>query len=162
MKDHKKNLQIILQTLRELQLYAKYGECDFFKEQIQYLRHVITKYGIVVEPEKIKVIMEWHVPKNVANIRSFMGLSGYYRKFIEGFSKVAYPLTSLQKKGRNLKWTVECQNNFDQLKHLLTTTPILRITDLDKEFIVCIYASKGGIRGVLMKEGKVIAYDYWN
>ena len=81
---------------------------DFFKEQVQYLGHVITKNGIVVDLEKIKTIMEWPIPKNVADIRSFMGLGGYYRRFIELFSKVAYPITSLQKKGRIFKWTSEC------------------------------------------------------
>eukprot|EP00253_Pinus_taeda_P033939 PITA_33939 len=127
----------MMQTLREHQLYAKYNKCDFFKEQIQYLGHIITKDGIAVEPEKIKTIMEWPIPKDVADIRSFMGLASYYRRFVEGFSRVAYPITSLQKKGKAFKWTTECQKSFEQLKHLLTTTPILSIADPAKDYVVC-------------------------
>lgn len=100
IEEHKEHLCIVLQVLREHQLYAKYSKCDFFREQIQYLGHFITKKGIAVDPEKIKTIMEWSIPKDVADIRSFMGLAGYYIRFMEGFSMVAYPITSLQKKGR--------------------------------------------------------------
>eukprot|EP00253_Pinus_taeda_P010499 PITA_10499 len=140
-------------------LYAKFSKCDFFKEEIQYLGHVITKDGIAVDPEKIKAIMEWPVPKDVADVRSFMGLAGYYRRFVEGFSRVAYPITSLQKKGKAFHWTTNCQKSFEQLKHLLTTTPILSIADPGKDYVVCTDASKEGVGGVLMQEGKVIAYE---
>jgi len=150
---------MVLQTLREHQLYAKFSKCDFFQEEIQYLGHVITKEGIAVDPEKVKAIMEWPVPKDVADIRSFMGLAGYYRRFAKNFSKVAFPITSLQKKGRAFQWTPECQRSFEHLKQLLTTTPILSIADPDKEYVVCTDASKEGLGGVLMQEGKVIAYE---
>ena len=94
--------------LRKHQLYAKFSKCDFFKTEIQYLGHVISAEGIVVDPEKIKTIMEWWLPQNVADIRSFMGLAGYYRRFIEGFSKISFPITSLQNKGKPFKCTNEC------------------------------------------------------
>jgi len=103
---------------------------------------VITKDGITVDPEKIKAIMEWPVPKDVADVRSFMGLAGYYRRFVEGFSKVAFPITSLQKKGKAFHWTPSCQKSFEQLKHLLTTTPILSIADPNKDYVVCTDSSK--------------------
>eukprot|EP00253_Pinus_taeda_P019771 PITA_19771 len=151
--------RMVLQTLREHQLYAKFSKCDFFREEIQYLGHVITKDGIAVDPEKIKAIMEWPVPKDVADVRSFMGLAGYYRRFVEGFSKVAFPITSLQKKGKAFHWTPSYQKSFKQLKHLLTTTPILSIADPNKDYVVCTDASKEGLGGVLMQEGKVIAYE---
>lgn len=109
--------------------------------------------------EKIRTIMEWPVPKDVADIRSFMGLVGYYRRFVEGFSRVAYPITSLQKKGWVFKWTSECQRSFEKLKHLLTTAPILSIDDPNKDYMVCTDASKEGVGGVLMQEGRVIAYE---
>ena len=86
--------------LREQQLFAKFSKCDFFKDIIQYLGHVVSKYGILVHPDNIKAIIEWHVPKNLTDIRSFMGITGYYRKFIEGFSKIEQPISSLQKKGK--------------------------------------------------------------
>eukprot|EP00253_Pinus_taeda_P022926 PITA_22926 len=159
IQEHEEHLRLVLQTLREHQLYAKYSKCDFYKEQIQYLGHIITKEGIAVDPEKIRTIMEWPIPKDVADIRSFMGLAGYYRRFVEGFSRVAYPITSLQKKGRTFKWTTECQQSFEQLKHLLTTTPILSIADSKKDYTVCTDASKEGVGGVLMQGGKVVAYE---
>eukprot|EP00253_Pinus_taeda_P026738 PITA_26738 len=159
MNEHHEHLRIVLQTLREHQLYAKFSKCDFFKEEIQYLGHVITKDGIAVDPEKIKAIMEWPVPKDVADVRSFMGLAGYYRRFVEGFSKVAFPITSLQKKGKLFHWTLNCQKSFEQLKHLLTTAPILSIADPNKDYVVCTDASKEGLGGVLMQEGRVIAYE---
>eukprot|EP00253_Pinus_taeda_P017918 PITA_17918 len=159
IKEHEEHLRIVLQTLREHQLYGKFSKCDFYKEQIQYLGHIITKEGIAVDPEKIKTIMEWPTPKDVADIRSFMGLAGYYRRFVEGFSRVAYPITSLQKKGKVFKWTADCQRSFEQLKHLLTTAPVLCVADPEKEYVVCTDASKEGVGGVLMQEGKVIAYE---
>eukprot|EP00253_Pinus_taeda_P026215 PITA_26215 len=158
-EEHKEHLRMVLQTLREHQLYAKFSKCDFFKEEIQYLGHVITKEGIAVDPEKIRTIMEWPIPKDVADIRSFMGLAGYYRRFVESFSRIAYTITSLQKKGKVFKWTAECQQSFDRLKHLLTTAPILSIADPNKDYVVCTDASKEGVGGVLMQEGKVIAYE---
>eukprot|EP00253_Pinus_taeda_P016078 PITA_16078 len=159
VEEHQEHLRKVLQTLREHQLYAKFSKCDFFKEEIQYLGHVISKEGIAVDPEKIKAIMDWPVPKDVADIRSFMGLAGYYRIFVEGFSKVAFPITSLQKKGKAFQWTPNCQQSFEQLKHLLTTAPILRIADPDKDYVVCTDASKEGVGGVLMQEGRVVAYE---
>ena len=95
MEEHHEHLRLVLQTLREHQLYAKFSKYEFFKEKIQYLGHIITKEGIAVDPEKIRTIMEWPVPKDVADIRYFMGLVGYYRWFVEGFSKLAYPIMSL-------------------------------------------------------------------
>lgn len=112
-----------------------------------------------MDPEKIKTIMDWPVPKDVADIKSFMGLAGYYRRFVEGFSRVAYPITSLQKNGRTFKWNSECQQSFERLKHLLTSAPVLSIADPDKDYVVCTDASRERVRGVLMQEGKVIAYE---
>eukprot|EP00253_Pinus_taeda_P002305 PITA_02305 len=136
IEEHYEHLRMVLQTLREHQLYAKFSKCDFFKEEIQYLGHVITKDGIAVDPEKIKAIMEWPVPKDVADIRSFMGLAGYYRRFVEGFSKMAFPITLVQKKGKVFHWTPSCQKSFEQLKHLLTTAPILSISDPNKDYVM--------------------------
>ena len=87
-----------MQELRDHQLFAKFSKCDFFKDKIQYLGHVVTKEGISVDPEKIKAIEDWPVPKDVTDLQSFMGITGYYQRFIEGFSRIANPITSLQKK----------------------------------------------------------------
>ena len=104
-EEHEEHLRIVLQTLRKHQLYAKFHKCNFYQKKIQYLGHVIYVKGTAVDPDKVRAIMEWLVPKDVANIRSFMGITGYYRRFIEGFSKIAYPITSLQKKGTNFNWS---------------------------------------------------------
>ena len=101
-EEHYEHLKIILQVLRERQLYAKLSKCDFYKDKIQYLGHAISQEGISVDPDKIKAIIDWPVPKDVTDVRSFMGITGYCRKFTEGFSRIANPIISLQKKVRNL------------------------------------------------------------
>jgi hypothetical protein len=103
--------------------------------------------------------MNWSEPKDVSDIRSFMGVNGYYQKFIEWFYKIAYPLTSLQKKGTKFIWSEKCQESFYKLKQLLTTTPILKLVDLDKDFLVCMDACHEGLGGVLMQENHVIVYE---
>jgi hypothetical protein len=98
-EEHEERLRIVLQTSRKHKLYAKFDKCDFCQKKIQYLGHVISAEGIAIDPKKVKSIMEWPIPKDVADIRSFMGITRYYRRFIEGFFKIDYPITSLKKKG---------------------------------------------------------------
>jgi hypothetical protein len=124
---------MVLQVLREQQLYAKLRKCSFYQKQIHYLGHIISKDGIAVNPEKIEAIREWSVPKNLTELRSFMGLA----RFIEGFSKIAHPITYFQRKGVKFQWTLDCEKSFQHLKQLLTSDPILRIVDLNENFIVC-------------------------
>jgi hypothetical protein len=102
--------------------------------------------------------MEWPTSKDVSDIRSFMGLAGYYRRFIKGFSKIGCPITALQKKGTKLFWTSKCEEIFQELKYLLTHAPVLNIADSDDDFLVCIDAWKEGLGGFLMQEGRVIFY----
>ena len=103
-EEHDEHLKKILQMLREHQLYAKFNKCDFYKNKIQYLGHVISEEGISMDLDKIKAIIDWPVPKDVLDVRSFMGITCYYRKCIQGFSKIANPLTSLHKKGNKFIW----------------------------------------------------------
>ena len=119
----------------------------------------MSKDGISVDLDKIKAIVECLVPKNVTDIRSFMGITGYYQKFIEGFSNISYPITSLQKKGKKFEWTEKCIKIFNKLKHLLTTTPILMIVDPFNYFVVCTDACKEGLAIVLIQENQVMAYE---
>jgi len=158
-EEHDEHLRIALQTLRKHKLYAKFDKCDFYQKEILYLGHVISSEGIVVDPKKIKSIMEWPVPKDVVDIRSFMGITRYYRRFIEGFSKIVYPITSLQKKETKFNWSQKCQDSFNKLKELLTSAPILKVANPDKYFTVCVDASKEGLGGVLTQEGHVICYE---
>jgi hypothetical protein len=151
-----------LQVLREHQLYAKLSKCSFYQKQILYLGHIILEQGIVVDPEKIKAIRGWPTPRNVSDIRSFMGLAGYYRRFIVGLSKIAHPITSLQKKGTKFEWILECETNFNLLKELLSSVPVLKIVDRNKSFVVCTYTCKEGLVGVLTQNGHVIGYESRN
>jgi hypothetical protein len=158
-EEHEHHLTMCLQVLREHQLYEKLSTCSFYHKQIHYLGHIISKDGTIVDPEKMEAIREWLVPKNVTEVRSFMGVLGYYRIFIEGFSKIAHPTTSLQKKGVKSQWTLDCEKNFQHLKKLLTSDPILRITDPNEDFIVCTDACIEGIGGVLSQSGFFICYE---
>jgi hypothetical protein len=104
-EEHEEHLRLVLQVLREHQLYDKFNKCDFFQKKIHYLGHVLSEEGVAVDPDKIRSIMECPTPKNVSDIISFMGLVGYYRRFIKGFSKIGCPITALQKKGTKFLWT---------------------------------------------------------
>jgi hypothetical protein len=101
-EEHEEHLRMVLQVLREHQLYAKFNKCDFFKKEIQYLGHVISVEGVTVDPAKIKEIMDWPTPRNVTEVRSFMGLDGYYRRFIKGFSKIRKSYYLITKEGKEV------------------------------------------------------------
>jgi hypothetical protein len=111
-----------------------------------------------VDPEKVKAIMEWPVSKNAHEVRSFMGLVGSYWRFVEGFSKIVKPITTFQHKGVKYEWTEECEIAFIELKRLLTSAPILRLLDMEKDFMVYMDASKKGLGAMLMQDGGVISY----
>ena len=98
-EEHEEHLRLTLKLLREHQLYAKLSKCDFYRDRIQYLGHIISEEGISVDPEKIEAIMNWPTPRNVTDVRSFMGLAGYYWRFIEGFSKVAHAINFCKRRG---------------------------------------------------------------
>jgi hypothetical protein len=115
-EEHEQHLRMVLQVLREHQLYEKLGKCSFYQRQIHYLGHIISEEGISMDSEKVKAIQEWPTPRNVTEVRSFMGLAGYYRRFIAGFSRITHAITSLQKKEKKFQWTEQCENSFQQLK----------------------------------------------
>jgi hypothetical protein len=123
-EEHEKHLRMVLQVLINHHLYTKLSKCSFYQRQIHYLGHIISEEGIVVDPEKVDSIQEWSVPRNVAEVRYFMGLEGYYKRFIAEFSKIAHPITSLQRKEKKFQWTEECESSFQGLKQLLTNAPI--------------------------------------
>jgi hypothetical protein len=156
--DHEEHLRLVLQKLRDNQLYAKYSKCEFWIDEVPFLGHIISNGGISVDPAKVKEIVVWSIPTTVTEIRSFLGLAGYYRRFIEGFSKIAKPMTSLLEKDREFKWDEKCQDNFDQLKKRLMSPPVLVMPDLQKGFDIYCDACGQGLGCVLMQEGHVIAY----
>jgi hypothetical protein len=102
-EEHQEHLRLVLQKLREHQLYAKFSKCAFWLKEVSFLEHIITDGGIAVDPSKVQDVLDWSSPKNVPEIISFLGLAGYYRRFIEGFSKIVKPLTTLLEKGKEFK-----------------------------------------------------------
>jgi hypothetical protein len=157
-EEHEEHLRLVLQKLREHQLYAKFSKCDFWLKEVSFLGHIITEGIIAIDPSKVQTVLDWNPPKNVAEIRSFLGLAGYYHRFIEGFSKIVKPHTSLLEKGKEFKWDAKCEDSFEELKKRLTTAPVLIMPDIHKGFDVYCDASLQGLGCVLMQEGKVIAY----
>nr|KYP37777.1 Transposon Ty3-I Gag-Pol polyprotein [Cajanus cajan] len=152
-EEHVEHLRIVLQTLKEKQLYAKLPKCEFWLDSVNFLGHVISKGGIAVDPAKVEAVLEWRTPKSVFEIRSFLGLAGYYRRFIENFSRLALPLTKLTKKDQPFVWDSRCEESFQELKRRLTSAPVLVLPDPSKTFEVFCDASKLGLGGVLMQEG---------
>ncbi|GAU45188.1 hypothetical protein TSUD_178810 [Trifolium subterraneum] len=158
VEEHKEHLRIVLQVLKEKKLYAKLSKCEFWLEEVSFLGHVISSGGIAVDPAKVDAVMKWGTPESVLEIRSFLGLAGYYRRFIEGFSKMALPLTLLTRKDQAFVWDEKCEKSFQELKEKLTTAPVLILPDAKESFVVYCDASKLGLGGVLMQKGKVVAY----
>jgi hypothetical protein len=132
--DHEEHLRLVLQKLRDNQLYSKFSKCELWFDKVPFLGHIISNGGISVDPAKVKEIVVWSIPTTVTEIQSFLGLAGYYRRFIEGFSKIAKLMTSLLEKGREFKWDEKCQESFDQLKKRLMSPPVLVMPDLQKRF----------------------------
>ena len=123
-----------------------------------FLGHVVSKDGVAVDPAKVEAVLNWPQPKNVTEIRSFLGLAGYYRRFVEGFAKIANPMTALTRKEHKYNWTESCERSFRELKKRLTTAPFLTIPQGSTEFSIYCDASKSGLGAVLMQHGKVVAY----
>jgi len=150
LEEHEEHLRIVSQILREKKLYAKLSKCEFWLEKVKFLGHVISNKGVSVDPTKVEAVLQWEPPKTVTEIRSFLGLAGYYRRFIEGFSKIVMPLTQLTKKGQAFVWTKRCENSFQELKKRLTTSPVLALPDPTRHFVMFCDASKMGLGCVLM------------
>jgi hypothetical protein len=136
-EEHAKHLRIVLTRLRKHQLYAKFSKCAFWLEEIQFLGHVLSAKGIAVDPSKVKDILEWKPPTIVHQVRSFLGLAGYYHRFIPDFSKIVKHNTGLLKNDTKFDWSSTCNEAFKQLKVLLSTVPVLAQPDIEKP-LMCI------------------------
>ena len=157
-EEHAGHLWTVLQILRERRLYTKFSKCQFWLDKVTFLSHVISAEGISVDPQKIKAIVNWKPPTNVSKVCSFLGLAGYYRKFVEGFSKIATPLTNLLKKDQKFEWSDTCQHSFKELRLRLTTALVLALSSGKDGYVVYNDASRQGLGCVLMQNGIVIAY----
>ncbi|KAJ0885316.1 putative nucleotidyltransferase, Ribonuclease H [Helianthus annuus] len=157
-EEHEQHLRLILELLRKEQLYAKFSKCDFWLREVHFLGHVVNKDGIHVDPSKVDSIRNWPAPRTPTEIRQFLGLAGYYRRFIKDFSKIAQPLTMLTQKGVVYRWGNTQETAFQYLKDRLCSAPILSLPEGTDDFVVYCDASIQGLGCVLMQRDKVIAY----
>ncbi|GJT43865.1 putative nucleotidyltransferase, ribonuclease H [Tanacetum coccineum] len=157
-EDHEVHLGVVLELLRKQKLYAKFSKCEFWLQEVHFLGHVVNQSGIHVDPSKIEAVKNWKTPTTPSEIRSFLGLAGYYRWFIVIFSKIAKPLASLTQKNQKYVWGVKQEEAFQTLKNNLCDAPILTLPDGVEDFMVYCDASNQGLGCVLMQRGKVIAY----
>ena len=124
-KEHEEHLRTTLQLLGDHKLYAKFSKCDFLLSKVHFLGHVVSKEGVSVDPAKVEAVSKWTLPTSVKEIRSFLGLAGYYRRLVKGLSKIVAPLMTLTQKGKKYEWTEKCDRSFQELKDKLTTTSTL-------------------------------------
>jgi hypothetical protein len=157
-EEHDEHLRLVLQKLRENQLYAKLNKYEFWLKEVSFLGLIISEGGISIDPSKVKDVLSWNTPQNILDIRSFLGLAGYYRRFIKGFSKISKPMPELLEKSKTFEWTPRHEASFQELKKRLTTAPVLTMPDMEKPFSIYCDASGQGLGCVLMQDGHVVAY----
>jgi hypothetical protein len=157
-EDHVNHIRVVLQQLRDHRLYAKFSKCEFWLDSVKFLGHTISSEGISIDPTKVQEVMDWKPPTSVHQIRSFLGLAGYYHRFIPNFSKIAKPMTELLKKEVKFHLDDKCDEAFHTLRKLLTTAPVLAQPDNTQPFDVYCDASGTGLGCVLMQNNRVIAY----
>ncbi|GJT19816.1 putative reverse transcriptase domain-containing protein [Tanacetum coccineum] len=157
-EEHEVHLKTILDLLEKEKLYAKVSKCEFWLKEVQFLGYVVNRDGIHVDPSKVESVKNWKTPESSTEIHSFLGLAGYYQRFIENFSKIAKPLTLLTQKNKAYVWGDKQDEAFQILKEKLCNAPVLALPDGPDDFVVYCDASKQGFGSVLMQRGKVIAY----
>ncbi|GKB78625.1 putative reverse transcriptase domain-containing protein [Tanacetum coccineum] len=157
-EEQEKHLKIILELLKKEILYAKFSKCDFWLDSVQFLGHVIDRSGVHVDHAKVEAIKSWATLTTPTKVRKFLGLAGYYRRFIEGFSLISKPLTKLTQKNKKYEWGKEEKEAFETLKQKLCSAPILALHEGTEDFVVYCDASLKGYEAVLMQREKVIAY----
>ena len=158
-EEHLTHLGMVLSKLQGAKLYAKLSKCRFALSSVKYCGHVVDKNGIMPDPDKVKVVVDWPTPADVHELRSFVGLAQYFRKFIVAAPMLMHPLTALFKKGAEWKWSLECDNAFRQVKRALTTVPCLKLPDPDEPFTMITDASGIGIGAILMQAGRPVAFE---
>ena len=149
-EEHEDHLRIVIQALREHQLYAKFSKCEFWLTKVKFLGHVVSVSGVSVNLEKVEAVMSWERPKSVFKILNFLGLVGCYRRFIEDFSRLAAPMTRLTRKGVKFEWDDLCEKAFQELKRRLTSAPILIVSEQGQRYMAYYDASRDGMGCVLM------------
>ncbi|KAJ4811165.1 polyprotein [Rhynchospora pubera] len=157
METHKQHLSLALELLRRNQLFAKESKCEFGLREIEYLGHVISEHGVSTDQKKVEAMQRWPTPKNVRELRGFLGLTGYYRRFIKGYGTISKPLTDQLKKN-SFSWNEEAQHAFKKLKLAMMSAPVLTLPDFSKPFTVETDASDKGVGAVLMQGRRPVAF----
>ncbi|EPS59216.1 hypothetical protein M569_15593 [Genlisea aurea] len=160
-EEHLRHIREVFETIRREHLSVKRSKCYFFKQELKFLGHIISKDGIKPDTEKVEAVKNWTTPKNQGDVRSFLGLTTYFKRFMKGYAKIAAPLMELTKDvyKKNFQWTSECQEAFDTLKQLLTDAPLLKVPDFNKPFTLITDASQVGLGGVLLQDDQPCAYE---
>jgi hypothetical protein len=158
LDDHTRHLKLVLELLARDQWKVKLSKCSFAKQQVSYLSHVIDTQGVSTDPVKIQAIAEWPTPSGFRDLRSFLGLAGYYWKFIRKFGVICQSLTTLLKKGSLFIWTSDHDIAFNTLKKALVSAPVLALPDFNNTFLVETDASALGVGAVLMQKGHPLAF----
>ena len=157
-EDHDIHLRVVLETLRKEHLYAKMSKCEFWLKEVSFLGHIVSEEGIRVDPRKIEVILQSKPLRSIMEVCSFLGLAGYYRRFVKGFSMTTTPITRLLPKNVRFEWSEKCQASFEKLKAFLTEAQAFTQSTFSKEYVIFSDASLNGLGCVLMQEGKVVVY----
>ena len=157
LEDHLNHMRALLEVLRKNELYANKKKCSFAQFRVDYLGHIISREGVEVDPEKIRAIKEWPIPANVREVRGFLGLTGYYRKFVQNYGTIAASLSQLLKIG-GFKWTEEAQVAFNRLQQAMMSLPVLALPDFSVPFEIQTDASRYGLGAVLVQNRRPIAY----
>ena len=157
-EEHEDHLRVIIRILRDHQLYAKFSKCEFWLTEVRFLGRIVSASSVSVDPEMVEAVMSWDKPKSFFEIRSFLGLAGYYRRFIEDFSRLAAPMTILAQKEVKFETNDRCEKAFQELKRRLTTAPILIVPERGQRYTVYCDASKAGLGCVLMQSKRVASY----
>ena len=156
--EHLAHLEEGFRRLTDANVNLNPKKCSFVKQKVEYLGHVVTPDGVKPNPEKVRIVRDFPVPKNLKTLRAFMGLANYFRRFVKGFAHIANPLNAFTKKGVRFEWTQSCADAFVKLKRALVSAPILAYPDFMKEFLLFVDASSTGIGFTLVqnKNGKEV------